>query len=109
MSWERRQRGRGTGYYYRSVRINGRAVKKYLGLGKAAQEAARLVEERRQARVRLREEEIQLASLDLLLADFRAWLGLLVRAQMIIGGLYEHHGGWRRRRRRQSQPAASTA
>ena len=100
MSWDKKKRGGGRGYYYKSVRVNGRAVKEYLGTGAKAVEAARLIEERRAARAALRGVEIRLASADLIHADLKEWLGVLLRAHLIRGGYYEHHGEWRRRGRR---------
>jgi hypothetical protein len=100
MSWDRKKRGGGRGYYYRSVRIGGRAVKQYVGSGKKAEEAARLVEERRGARQVARAAEARLACVDVIHDELAVWVRLLVRAHLIVGGMYEHHGGWRRRGRR---------
>jgi hypothetical protein len=100
MSWDKKKRGGGRGYFYKSVRVDGRAVKQYLGTGAEALEAARLVEGRRAARAAVRQEEIRLSPADLLLDELEEWLGVLLRAHLILGGFYEHHGEWRRRGRR---------
>src|SRR5262245_44687894 len=105
MSWDRKRRGSGKGYYYRSVRLNGRPTKQYLGVGPGAEKVARQVEERKTARREVREEEARLAAIDLIHDELSGWLRLLVRAHLVIGGMYEHHGGWRRRRGRTAQAA----
>jgi len=102
MGWERRQRG--GRYFYRSVRVDGRPRKVYLGNGPAARAQARLDQARRRerhdAREALRAEQARLAAAEVALDGFRLLTGLLLRATLLLGGLHEHRGEWRRRRGR---------
>ena len=97
MGWEHR---RGRSYYYLSFRDAGRPRKRYLGAGPVAECYARLkseCEQQRQAeRAALHAEQARIALADRALEEFRSLTALLVRATLLLAGLYEHHGEWRR-------------
>ena len=100
MSWDRKQRG--GKYYYRSRRVDGKSMKKYVGRGPVAELAARLDERARQGRRAEREtrlaEQVQLTVADVAFGDARAVVGLLVQAALILSGFHLHRGEWRQRR-----------
>lgn len=101
MGWEPKG-NRGDRYYYRSLRINGRPTKRYIGRGRVAEMAARLVEQAQAARLAQREairaEQLQLAVADRALRELQRTLKTLVEATLIALGYYCHHRGeWRSR------------
>jgi hypothetical protein len=102
MAWSRKQRGPKGGYYYRSKRIAGKAVKLYIGRGPGAELAARLDEceraDRRAEREAFLAEQVRLAAAAVAFADARALADLLVRATLIFRGYHLHRDEWRRRR-----------
>ena len=102
MGWERRRKGPNTGYYYRSVRINGRVVKVYLGRGSAGQEVAAEMEQKRLARheaeAAVRNEESETADADRLAGELNDWADLLSAVWLITTGHHIHHREWRRKR-----------
>jgi hypothetical protein len=99
MGWERRQRG--GRYFYRSVRVNGRPRKLYLGAGPAARAYARQEAERRarrrSERAALHAEQARTAPADLAFQGARTLVDLLVRASLVLSGFHLHHREWRRR------------
>ena len=99
MGWERRQRG-GL-YFYRSIRVNGRPRKLYLGAGPAALAYARQEAERRarrqSERAALYAEQVQATGADRAFQDARTLVELLVRARLVLNGFHLHHREWRRR------------
>jgi len=102
MGWDRKQRGSSSGYYYRSVRRNGKPVKIYLGRGPEAEQAAAGVERARQARqaaqAAVAAEHLRLAGADACLAEVHRVVKLLFRAVLFSSGYYYlHKGTWRRR------------
>jgi hypothetical protein len=103
MGWYRKQRGGKRGYYYRSVRVNGRAIKQYIGSGPAAELIADLEAERQESKRAAREarlrESAQLAVIEMAICAAQRLAAILVNATMILSGYYLHHGDWRRRRR----------
>jgi len=104
MGWESRPGGR---YYYRSVRVDGRPRKVYVGRGPDAETCARLTAERlrqRQAeRAALDAEQMRVAPTDRALRDFGILADLLASATLLLAGCHEHHGCWRRRHDRAGQ------
>lgn len=102
MGWDRKQRGDRGGYYYRYVRVNGRAVKQYVGNGLLAQLEAHQDRKKRAARTAARAaestERTRLAEGDQLIQDAGWHVHLLVRAILLAAGYYDHHGEWRRRK-----------
>jgi hypothetical protein len=97
MGWER------GGRYTRSVRVNGKVVRRYVGSGSAAKAAAELDAQRRAEReakaAKVREAKQQLAAQ---MADLDAALEpalLLARAALLAAGFRQHkRGEWRRKR-----------
>ncbi len=103
MGWERRRKGPNTGYYYRSVRVNGRVVKVYLGRGSAGQEAAAAMERkqrlRSEAEASVKKEQGETADADRLAGELNDWADLLSAVWLIATGHHQHHGEWRRMKR----------
>lgn len=100
MAWEKR--GNGNSYYYRKRRVNGRVVSEYVGTGELAAIRARLDSlkralrlqqqaERRAARAKLDELDVQVAELD-------SVVQALARASLLAAGCRTHKGQWRSRR-----------
>jgi hypothetical protein len=91
-----------TEHYYRTVRVDGKVKREYLGCGKTARLAAAVGAGNRQRRQKEREE---------LVANQRKWDGacapleelivmtdLLVTASLLAAGYHQHHQGeWRLR------------
>ena len=105
MAWE--TRARGTRYYTRSRRVNGRVVREYIGIGLAAEIAARTDERERayrQARAQAeREERERLDALDGQVDELCGTADVLARAALVLAGFHQHHRGEWRRRRGQAQ------
>ncbi len=107
MGWETRERG--TSYYTRSKRRDGRVVREYVGEGLSgwlAAEGDRIDRERREAQaLNEREEfgrlEAPVSSVVGLLEAAR----ILLRAHLIAGGCHRHKGEWRRARAKSDSPA----
>lgn len=103
MGWEKRERG--TRYYTRSKRVNGRVTKEYIGTGPIAElfafqdEAGR---QRREEEARAwREEREDLEHLDGTAGDLCELAELLNRAALVAGGYRQHNRGeWRKPRDR---------
>lgn len=104
MSWDVKQKGRQTGYYYLGRRVDGRVVKQYLGTGPAAEVVARAVERRKQERAAARLARLRLSEADRLAAAALKLAVLLARAELVVAGFYQHGGGglWRKRRGRRA-------
>lgn len=100
MSWD--ARGRHGLYFYRSVRVDGRVRKVYVGRGRQAEEMAREVEQRKQERQARRDavqQEVErVAVAEQKLQELQDMADLLMRAVLTGMGLREHRGQWRRRR-----------
>src|SRR5262245_38974099 len=101
MPWSRKQRGPESGYFYFSVRIDGRPTKVYVGAGPAALRAARAVEDRRRQRLAERDgwllEEARLGAAERALRELAAATRMLTRAALLLAGFHEHRGQWRLR------------
>ena len=100
MGWDRKKRGPGTGYFYRSVRV-GEAVRKvYLGRGAAGHEAAAELELRRRGRgdamALLWADREGTHEADRLAAELREWAGALLAAWLVLSGHHKHRGQWRK-------------
>lgn len=102
MSWDRKQRGPGTGYFYYSKRGPDGVRKHYLGRGAVGQAAAALLDrvrrERQAARDAARAAVAATAEADRLAAEVQDWADLLVAAWMTVTGHHFHRGSWRRKR-----------
>lgn len=100
MGWENRQDGKK--YYYRSLRIGGRVVKKYIGRGPKAVQAAREDELRRAKRAAAaaarRQSLEQFDRATEALEEFSRQLDILLEATLLAAGYHCHRGCWRRRR-----------
>jgi hypothetical protein len=100
MGLERRQRG-GL-YFYRSVRINGRPCKLYLGTERACGTLIKEAEERRRRqqadRDALRVEQRKTARGEAALEEAHSLVELLMTADLLVAGFHLHRGQWRRRR-----------
>src|SRR4051812_48497446 len=96
MGWER---GR---YYTRSVKVNGRVEREYVGAGLVAELAARMDERFRRLREAEREAvRAEKASLDppTALDELNALADVLTRAILLASGCRQHkRGEWRKRR-----------
>src|SRR5262249_37595019 len=100
MAWH--QQGTRT-YYYRSVRIGGRPVRRYVGAGPAAELAAAVDELRRLERTiearECRDEEARLREAEVPLLELCGGAELLNPGAPESGGLPGHdRGEWRKRR-----------
>src|SRR5262245_44971240 len=100
MPWH--QQGTRT-YYYRSVRIDGHPVRRYVGAGPAAELAAAVDELRRLNReIEARERQVEQARLREAEAPLLALcegVELLTRAALVAAGYRRHdRGEWRFRR-----------
>src|SRR5262245_6173527 len=100
-------------YYYRSRRVGTLVQREYLGSGKAAQEAADGIEQRRAQRATdaeaVREAEQRHAEATAPLEWLLVIVDLAVRATLGRRGYHQHaHGAWRRRRvPKHAQPAGT--
>jgi hypothetical protein len=101
MGWEHRERG--TRYYTRSRRVNGRVTKEYIGTGEVAELIALQDEAERQRRLEearaWREEREDLERLDETAGDLCELAELLTRAALVAAGYRQHNRGeWRKPR-----------
>lgn len=102
MAWERRGKGK---YYYRSLRLNGRVVKEYVGAGPAAEEIAKLdADARRMAaaeKAAWREKMAKYAEITAMIIELEQWSKLLIEAHMYAAGYHrQNRGPWRKKRRK---------
>lgn len=105
MGWEKRERG--TRYYTRSKRVNGRVTKEYVGTGLIAELIALRDEAERQHGVEearaWREEREHLQCQDATAGDLCEMAELLTRAALVAAGYRQHNRGeWRKPRDRSS-------
>jgi hypothetical protein len=100
VGWE--QRKRGTSYYTRSKRVDGRVVREYLGGGVLGQLAAQLDECERRLQAEeaayWKEERERLEWSASFVRELEEAAEILTRAHLIAGGLHKRHGEWRRLR-----------
>ena len=94
-------------YYTRSKKVNGRVVRKYIGIGRVAELAAQvdaLERKRRSSEAQaLRQEKAELATLDADLAALAKATDLVARAALTAAGYQQHkRGEWRRCREHES-------
>jgi hypothetical protein len=93
----------GRRYYYRSERVDGRPVRRYVGKGDvaelaAAADAARRVEREIEARQR-QAEQTRLNEAEAPLVELCELTDILVRAALVVAGFHQHaRGSWRKRR-----------
>ena len=103
MGWERRKRGPGTGYFYRSIRSAGTVRKVYYGRGTAGHEAEIEIEQRRRGRLEAKKlieaDRSGTDEADRLAIELRQWAAVLSAAWLILTGHHKHHGLWRRNTR----------
>ena len=97
MAWDKNR------YYSRSVKVDGRIYREYIGGGETGRLAAQHDQERRE-KIRLRRDAARRVMADLKGIDETVTMlcrraDLAVRAAMHTAGYYQHHRGeWRRRR-----------
>jgi hypothetical protein len=100
MAWETRGERR---YYYQSVRVGGKYVRRYLGSGPEAEKVAEAIRRRKEARLaeseaRHHDEERHAAAVAPLLELF-GLTELIVKATLVNGGFRQHsRGEWRSER-----------
>lgn len=97
MGWDK---GR---YYTRSIKVNGRVVREYIGTGPDAELIARmdaLEREKRGAEQAVqRANRVELETLDTSVNELNDLADLLARAALVVAGFRQHNRGeWRRRR-----------
>jgi hypothetical protein len=99
MGWEERRGGK---VYYRSVRVDGRPTKVYLGKGAAAEaQAERVAQAQKQRQAECdawRRERDRLAGAEQHLRDLQVLAAALVRVTLHGAGFHLHRGEYRRRR-----------
>lgn len=104
MSWDRKKGGPASGYFYESMRIEGKPhpVKVYRGRGNVGQLAASLVDSRRRnqqaARSAARAEAAATTEAEKLAEELNDWARLLMDAWLVANGYRFHRGSWRFRR-----------
>ncbi len=97
MGWDRDR------YYTRSVRINARVVREYVGCGRVGElaakvDAAKRAERRAEAEM-IRRVQAKWRDLDDQLAALNQLADLMSRAALVSAGYHQHHRAeWRRRR-----------
>lgn len=96
MAWDKR------GYYYRSVKSQGRVNREYLGKGRVAALVAQMDAIEREDRAAKRNEAIQdrerLKELDATLDRLDAFADAAVVVLLEEAGFHRHKGEWRKRR-----------
>ena len=96
MTWDKR------GYYYRSVKKQGRVSREYYGKGQFVELMAQIHAEQRQARqataAALKAERQQLADLDATLDRLDALAEAVSVVLLEDAGFHRHKGQWRKRR-----------
>lgn len=100
MAWESRN-GKGR-YYTRSIKVNGRVRRQYIGTGAIGELAAAmdaLRQARRQAEREARwAEQERWAAAEVPIADLCRGCELMLRARLVLDGYYRHdYGRWRLR------------
>src|SRR5262245_24999677 len=93
----------GRTYFYESIRVDGRPVKRYAGTGAAAERKAAEVETRKASRAQqaaaARDERNRQAEAAQPLDEMCQITDLLLKATLIGHGFHQHaRGAWRRRR-----------
>jgi len=96
MPWEKGQRG--TKYFTRTVRRNGRDVRIYYGQGPEAEAAAREVEKGHKQRQAWRETKQKVAAVEAAMEAFTGQCDGLLVAAMLAAGRHSRKGEWRKRR-----------
>ncbi len=102
MSWDRKSNGRK--YYYRCKRVDGKAVKEYVGRGPRAEQAAvQDAEARIQKMLDQQHWMCRLARIETACEPLSGLLNastLLTRSVLVVCGYYLHKGHeWRERKR----------
>src|SRR5262252_3767904 len=96
MPWEKRGLQR---FYYRSERVNGRVIKKYLGTGRTAQQAYEIDQQRQEEKKQERATRKEIEALDRQTNSLWDITKTLVKAHLLVAGYHQHHRGeWRKRR-----------
>ena|SRR5215217_5954871 len=100
MGWERRERG--SLYYTRSRKVNGRVVREYVGTGPLAEFVALMDTEERLRReeeaAAWREEQKRLEDLAGLVDEFWEDVETIARSALLAAGFRRHkRGEWRRK------------
>jgi hypothetical protein len=95
MGWE--QRG-SYSYYIRRYRVSGRKVRRSLGRGLAAIQAAAIDAERRAHKEQARVFRRELEALDNDVLTFIKLIDRLLQAHLLLAGYHQHHRSeWRKR------------
>jgi hypothetical protein len=101
MSWDKKQRGDGKGYYYRTIRDGEKTTKVYVGSGPLAEMAALLDELARENQQAAKEawlvEQLQIAAADEAQFEFQTVVDMLTKTTLLFAGFHQHHRQWRRR------------
>lgn len=99
MAWETRGIRR---YLYKSVRTDGKVIRRYLGKGVEAEDLAEQIEQARAARTARREADLadRLRVEETVAIAKQAWkiTELVISASLLAYGYHTHKGDWRRRR-----------
>jgi hypothetical protein len=86
-------------YFYRSIRVNGRTARVYVGRGPAAEGAAREIEERRAARkhqTQLSQQKAQIHATTIApLSDLSNLADVAMKASLVSLGFHQHARAWR--------------
>ncbi len=102
MSWDKKIRGGKRRYYYRSIRVDGRSVKQYIGRGCGAALIAHLDDNARRdlkiAKLEWQSEKLQIIAADLALHQAQVHVVRLMHATLLVHGFHLHHGEWRLRK-----------
>jgi len=102
MAFDRKKRGSRRGYYYQSVRVGGRPVKRYVASGEEAARLAGEVERRRRDqradRKALVDDVTSLLAAQSTRDQFVSLALLLALAELLLAGFHEHRGQWKRSR-----------
>jgi len=105
MAWETRESGR---YYYRSQRVNGHVVKRYVGAGVVAEAMADLDamerKQREQERAKMNAQRNRISALDHRIGTLSRAVDAAVAQVLTAAGYHRHdRGAWRKRRKGQEQ------
>ena len=101
MAWESRKGSSGS-YYTRSLRVDGKVVREYIGTGPTALAIAELDALERQQRhhdqVNLKVEKEAQHMIDQKLYDELKFIKTVTKALLLVNGYHNHKGQWRKRR-----------
>jgi hypothetical protein len=104
MAWETRGERR---FFYQSVRVGGKYVRRYVGSGPEADKVAEEIRRRQEARLAesetLRHDEERYAAAMAPILELFGLTDLVTKATLVSGGFHQHsRGKWRYRRNGQT-------